>query len=128
MKIDRIKIYNKYEGHCAYCGREITIKKMQIDHYWPQYLAHFQPDKDNNRDENLMPSCQKCNIHKHGMRPEEWRKELGLQITRLRKNSQFDRALRFGQIEITEKPIVFYFEWIKNHDSGASSTYDNEHP
>ena len=110
MKIDRQKVYERYDGHCAYCGREIKFKQMQVDHFWPQFLAHFQPDLDNNRPGNLMPSCRKCNIHKGGMKPEEWRKELSLQVTRLRKNAQFDRALRFHQIEITERSIVFFFE------------------
>ena len=106
----RIEVYNKYNGHCAYCGREITYKQMQVDHFWPQFLAHFQPDKHNDRIDNLMPACAKCNNHKHGMRPEVWRKELALQVKRLKKNTQFDRALRFGQIKIAEKPITFYFE------------------
>lgn len=109
-KVDRNAVYRKYDGHCAYCGRFITFKQMQVDHYWPKYLSHCQPGLDNNRHENLMPSCQKCNIHKKGMDPEMWRSELQLQVTRLRKNAQFDRALRFGQIQITEKPVVFYFE------------------
>jgi len=113
-KKDRLEIYSKFNGRCAYCGREITIKQMQIDHYWPKHLSHFQSGQDNNRGENLMPSCQRCNIHKHSMRPEEWRKELNLQVTRLRKNSQFDRALRFGQIKIANKPILFYFEVCDN--------------
>jgi len=110
MKIDRPAVYQKYNGHCAYCGRPITFKQMQVDHFWPQFLAHRQPELDNNRPENLMPSCAKCNNHKHGMIPEMWRSELQLQVTRLKKNAQFDRALRFGQVEITEKPIQFYFE------------------
>ena len=110
MKIDREAAYKKYDGHCAYCGVEIDIKDMQVDHFWPQFLAYYQPDLDGNRPENLMPSCRKCNICKHAWRPEEFRKEMALQVSRLRKNAQFDRALRFGQIEITEKPIVFYFE------------------
>lgn len=110
MKIDRIVVYNKFGGHCAYCGQSIEFKRMQIDHFWPQFLMHHQSDLDINRLENLMPSCQKCNIHKHGMRPEVWRSELQRQISILRKNARFDRVLRFGQIEITEKPIVFYFE------------------
>ena len=109
-KADRLQVYYKYGCHCAYCGRPIKYKEMQVDHYWPQFLAHLQPDLDNNRFENLMPSCAKDNLHKGGMRPEEWRKELGLQVTRLKKHAQFDRALRFGQISITENPIVFYFE------------------
>ena len=109
-KSTRIKVYKKLNGRCAYCGREITYKQMQVDHYWPQFLAHMQRDQDNNRFENLMPSCAKCNNNKHAWRPEEWRKELELQVTRLRKNAQFDRALRFGQLLIAERPVVFYFE------------------
>lgn len=110
MKIDRQFIWKKYGGYCAYCGREIEFKKMQIDHYWPRRLAHLEPGQDNDRPGNLMPTCQKCNIHKHAMRPEVWRSELERQVSMLRKNTQFDRALRFGQIEINEKPVHFYFE------------------
>jgi len=110
MKIDRQAVHNKCGGRCAYCGEQIEFKDMQVDHYWPQFLSHLQPGLDPNRFENLMPSCRPCNIHKHGMRPATWRSELGLQIIRLRKNPQFGRALRFGQVQITEKPILFYFE------------------
>lgn len=28
-------VYNKYGGHCAYCGKKIDIKDMQIDHFVP---------------------------------------------------------------------------------------------
>ena len=110
MKINRQKIYEKYGGRCAYCGLSIEFKRMQVDHYWPQFLAHHQKELDNNRFENLMPSCHKCNNHKHGMRPETWRSELQRQVAMLRKNSQFDRALRFNQIVVDEKPVRFYFE------------------
>ncbi len=110
MKINRQAVYEKYDGRCAYCGREIEFKKFQVDHYWPRFLKHYETGIENNRFDNLMPSCAKCNNHKHGMRPEMWRSELSKQVARLRKNAQFDRALRFGQIEINESPIVFYFE------------------
>jgi len=110
MKIDRQAVYDKYNGHCAYCGGQLTQSRMQIDHYWPQHLAHIFPKLDNNRFENLMPSCQPCNIHKGGMEPEVWRGELQRQVSMLMKNAQFKRCLRFGQIIITEKPVVFYFE------------------
>lgn len=108
--IDRAKIHSKYGGRCAYCGQKITIKQMQVDHFWPQFLSHFEPGKDKDRLENLMPSCQKCNNFKGGMRPKEFREQLSLQVTRLKKNAQFDRAFRFDQISITESPIIFYFE------------------
>lgn len=31
-KSERTAIYNKYSGHCAYCGKEIEYKDMQVDH------------------------------------------------------------------------------------------------
>jgi len=34
-KRQRIEIYNKYQGHCAYCGEEIDYKQMQVDHHVP---------------------------------------------------------------------------------------------
>ena len=30
-------VYNKYNGHCAYCGCEIEMKDMQVDHIVPKY-------------------------------------------------------------------------------------------
>lgn len=27
-KAMRLKVYEKYNGHCAYCGKESTISKM----------------------------------------------------------------------------------------------------
>jgi hypothetical protein len=125
MKIDRQKVYERFNGHCAYCGKEIEFKQMQVDHFWPQFLAHLQPDLDNNRPGNLMPSCRKCNNFKGGLRPEDFRKELSKQVERLRKNSQFDRALRFGQIETAESPIVFYFEKEIPQGREAASQNDN---
>ena len=113
MKIDRQAVYKKYNGRCAYCGKNMTFKRMQVDHLHPQCLKHYQPDLDNNRFENLMPSCAKCNNYKGGMRLELFRSELQKQVSRLRNDARFDRALRFGQIDIEETPIVFYFEKAK---------------
>lgn len=31
-KEERKRIYQKYKGHCAYCGCKIRIEEMQIDH------------------------------------------------------------------------------------------------
>lgn len=118
-KTDRRRIvFGKYNGRCAYCGQEITIDKFQIDHIHPKHLSHLE-NMNNDRLENLNPSCQKCNNYKHGMRLDVFRKELSLQVKRLMKNAQFNRALRFEQIEITEKPIVFYFEMGNNVETKA---------
>ena len=54
-KSERTKIYYKYDCHCAYCGKEITEKQMQVDHIQPEV---FQGTDDYY---NLNPSCKECN-------------------------------------------------------------------
>jgi hypothetical protein len=110
MKINRQAVYAKYGGRCAYCGEEIALERMQVDHLWPRSMAHYRLSEDNGAIDNLMPSCQPCNIHKHRFTLYQWRAELQAQIGRLKKNAQFNRALRFGQLRITDSPIWFYFE------------------
>lgn len=34
-KKTRLKVYEKYGGHCAYCGEAIEFKEMQVDHIKP---------------------------------------------------------------------------------------------
>lgn len=116
-KINRQEVFQKYDGHCAYCGQKITMKNMHVDHIFPYHLSHWQKDIDPNRFENLNPSCCKCNRFKHGLRLDgynhgasSFRFELQKQVERLKKNSQFDRALRFGLVQIIDKPVRFYFE------------------
>ena len=109
-KIDRMAVYLKFGEHCAYCGELIDFKNMNVDHFWPQCLSHQEPNLDPNRPENLMPSCRKCNIHKGGMKIEVWRGELRRQLDMLHKNTQFQRALRFGLVVTTPKRVVFYYE------------------
>ena len=35
-KETRHKVYAKYNGRCAYCGRWIEYKDMQVDHFIPK--------------------------------------------------------------------------------------------
>lgn len=35
-KKQRLEIYDKYNGHCGYCGRSIEYKDMQVDHMIPK--------------------------------------------------------------------------------------------
>ena len=38
-KSERQQIYDMFNGHCAYCGCEITLKQMQADHIEPLELG-----------------------------------------------------------------------------------------
>ena len=42
-KAMRQQVYDKYHGHCAYCGREITMKEMQVDHIVPIAYSCYGP-------------------------------------------------------------------------------------
>ena len=57
-KAVRQKVYQKYDGHCAYCGRPIDYKDMQVDHI----QAHILGGPDNL--ENYNPTCRQCNFYK----------------------------------------------------------------
>ena len=49
----RQKVHFKYCGKCAYCGKNIKYKEMQVDHIHPQHLSHLE-NLDN---ESLLNYC-----------------------------------------------------------------------
>nr|DAS31580.1 MAG TPA: RECOMBINATION ENDONUCLEASE VII [Caudoviricetes sp.] len=100
----RTRVYEMYGGHCAYCGREIDIKEMQVDHVQAVYL--------NGKDEmeNYRPACRQCNFYKSTMSVEGLREQLSLIPGRLEKLLIFRLALAHGLVRITGKPVKFYFE------------------
>lgn len=118
----RIEVYKKYDGHCAYCGKEITYKQMQVDHIFPKDKKHWLKSesmkdlyniKINDIDDidNLNPACHRCNNYKRSELLEVFRNEISKQVDRARKMSfNFRCAEDFGLIEMTNKPVIFYFE------------------
>ena len=100
----RRKVYEMYGGHCAYCGREIDIKEMQVDHVQSVFLG--------GEDElsNYHPACRQCNFYKSTMSTEGLREQLALIPGRLEKLLTFRLALAHGLVRIMGKPIKFYFE------------------
>lgn len=128
-KQQREKIHSKYNGKCAYCGCEISVKQMQVDHIIPKlnFLSHVKnkyripyflnhlTEFDVNHDDNLNPACQVCNKWKSAHDLELFRSELFDQIKRLNLySSNYRIAKRYGLIEKTLKPIKFYFEAFLN--------------
>ena len=105
MKIDRQKVYDKYNGHCAYCGKAIAIKDMQVD--------HILPKRNGGKDhiDNLNPSCRLCNHYKRAADIETLRNWLlGGLIERLMKIYIFRVALDYGMITINGWDKKFYYE------------------
>jgi len=120
-KIDREEIYNKCNGHCAYCGVEITIKQMQVDHIEPHWrtLTETQAQKSkikkgSHEIENLNPSCSRCNKWKSTYSLESFRNVIETSLVRLERDTpNFRLARDYGLLTETPKKIKFYFEIIK---------------
>ncbi len=112
-------ILDKYKGHCAYCGCEIDLKTMQIDHIIPkiEYSYHLEYDKNsekiiNHKDDidNLNPSCRLCNHYKSNFLLEDFRKNLICLSERLAKNYKIRIGIRYKILHITSFDGKFYFE------------------
>lgn len=64
--------------------------------------------------ENQMPACASCNINKHSGSLEEFRQLIQGFMKHLNGvNTQYKIAKRYGLVQETVKPIVFYFETFK---------------
>lgn len=118
MKINRQEVYDKCEGHCAYCGNEITIKQMQVDHKEPLFRNHtdeqlkwYKRERGTDDMDNLLPSCARCNKWKDTFTLEKFREIVQTSIDRLERDTpNFRLARDYGLIEVKQNPVVFYFE------------------
>lgn len=134
MKIDREKIYQKFKGHCAYCGNSIAQKEMHVDHAIPKYRyseihqclivdGKKFTDYGLNDFENLYPACRACNLWKSTHTIEQFRHEISEQVNRLRKYSaQFRMAERYNLTAPTNNAVIFYFERL---DTTTATTQEN---
>ena len=110
MKVDRKKIHQKFGGKCAYCGCDLkdeSGKYMHVDHlraiernvpkskwkaHWGEYKSCENPENKN--EENLIPSCPKCNIIKNSLPIESFRAMIKDTIRQLERIPTFQRAIR----------------------------------
>ena len=109
----REKIYQKFNGRCAYCGRKITLKEMQVDHYYPKRMPSLSlayGGFDVESFENMMPSCRACNHYKRDDLPENFRNKMKTLHERLEKIYLVRVAINFGIVKIKPFAGEFYFE------------------
>lgn len=113
----RKKVFDKCDGHCAYCGCEISEKGFHIDHL---LCIRNNEDKEGvnvHSEENLMPSCVSCNKYKATMDLETFREQLEKIPERLRRDeSTYRIALRYGMVQEKKEAIKFYFEKSGGYD------------
>lgn len=111
-------IYNKYNGHCAYCGCELEMKDMQVDHIVPKYRNNekwHQHEIGSDDIDNLNPSCRMCNYYKRMNDLETFRDNLSDMLMRnVRRPFDYRLALKYGLIKENVQRVKFYFEKVKD--------------
>ena len=104
------EIYNKYNGHCAYCGKKLNFDDMTLDHIHPQSKG----GKSNIN--NIYPCCHLCNNQKGNKSIEEFRQYLTDIDSYLDDIIQYRIALRYNKVKVNSSKVKFYFEtiWTNN--------------
>ena len=106
-------VYAKYKGHCAYCGCELEMKDMQIDHIVPKCRNYEKWAKEIGTDDigNLNPSCRMCNYYKRMDSLEGFRERLTDMLMRnVRRPFDYRLAVKYGLVKEDVKKVKFYFE------------------
>lgn len=96
----RQQVYNKYGGRCAYCGKEIEFKDMQVDHIFPQRMGGTE----------FNPSCRRCNHYKRVHSLEMFREMMKTLHDRIRQIYICKVAEDYGIIKVKEWDGLFFFE------------------
>lgn len=108
-KAERRAVYDKCNGHCAYCGCDLEYKDMQADHLVPLY--------NGGADEldNMLPACRSCNHYKATLSLDSFRAMIdSIPDTLYRDSATYRVGRRFGKINIVADKTEFYFEVMKD--------------
>lgn len=95
-----------------------SIKNKEDYNKWKYVARKEVPDgfrhPERNVLQNMIPACASCNINKHGFSVEDFREMIeGFMKHLNERNTQYKLAKRYGLIQETVKPVVFYFETFK---------------
>lgn len=115
----REEVFQKYEGHCAYCGKKLEYKEMQVDHLIPYQRERFGKYSEEEIwcFENYMPSCRRCNHYKRAHSLETFRRLIAEIPKKLSELYIFKVGVDYELCSATEHPIVFYFETLEKQKS-----------
>lgn len=109
-KLTRGNVYAKYNGHCAYCGCELSIDEMRVDHH----IAYMGEGGEDNL-ENYYPACEVCNRVKSNYSIEQFKQKIRRcgEIHRNRKKpvmADSDKiAIKYDLVK-EDKTIEFFYE------------------
>ncbi len=124
-KQQRESLRGKFAGLCAYCGMPLGDRwhadhiervERKLELVRDGGTARLRTTSEVHRPErdtldNLNPACAPCNLDKHTLSLESWRKKLQGAVGVLTRNHPtYRHAVRFGLVRETGASVVFYFE------------------
>ena len=119
---ERKAIWMKFNGKCAYCGKPIKYKDMQVDHLEAKANkrpigrdllgSYIYPDIE--RFENKMPSCRRCNHYKRDCTLENFRNLIKTIHERIHDKYIVKVAEDYRIMQYNKWDGKFYFEKMKN--------------
>lgn len=112
-KKTRLAVYEKYNGHCAYCGKALEYKEFQLDHLIPRQRERFKRYSEDEIEcfENYMPACRRCNHYKRAHTLECFRQMIEEIPKKLFRDSYIYKVgLDYGLVTTHEHKVTFYFE------------------
>jgi hypothetical protein len=119
----RQQVFDKYSGHCAYCGKQLTLDTMEVDHI----ISHMY-NKGKDEIDNYMPACQLCNRAKDTYNIEEFRNYIENDAPRIHwkkyryyKQALADKIVDNYHLNQTNNKVVFYFEKYKNETKNENN-------
>lgn len=93
----REEVYNKFNGRCAYTGKELD-EKWQVDHITPKVKYIWKGNVENMNDiNNLFPTISIVNHYKRGEDLEMFRRYMSkfhLRLAKLPKKTSLERTKR----------------------------------
>jgi len=106
-KAVRVRVAERTNWRCSYCGIALTSRTLVIDHIVAWYLTKDDAEL------NLTAACRSCNYYKSTFSIEQLRQQIMKWPARLERDSvTFKNALRFGRVTVETGPVVFYAEKI----------------
>lgn len=115
-KEKRQKVFDKFGGRCAYCGTELTMETMQVDHIVSRLFYDLDTNeskRDYSHIDNLNPSCKACNYYKSDGSLEMFKKRLSALHKRVTRFTLVPLAEKHGIVEIKPFDGLLYFERLK---------------
>lgn len=104
-------VYEKCGGHCAYCGKPLTMEEMQVDHLL-SHEGHCGKDEIG----NYLPSCPLCNRCKGSFTLDKFRTYIESDAPRIhfKKNRRWyadaDKIVDAYHLGEKGNKVIFYFE------------------